>query len=166
MRIPVLFEFTTRLLVNFLFYIELSFVEHSDVVCENCHLNLWSLSAVEGRLPPLDEEARDHNIVPWLDKIDKVVLKDHNGGPRDHSRLQRLVHFLYLDLLVVLVLGCPVDRHKEPIIALADSRAHIHHPVRTLLLSTSSLLHLDNHLLEGVRLFLDLASADGRQEKP
>ena len=57
-----------------------------------------------------------------------------------------------------------MDRYEETIVALSDGRAHVH--VRAALSSlASSLLHVDNHLLEGIRLLLDLPSADRWQKK-
>ena len=67
MRIPVLLELTTCLLINLLLNVEFSLVKDVDVVGKDCHLNLRPLCTIERRLPALDEEPRDHNIVTWLD---------------------------------------------------------------------------------------------------
>ena len=47
--------------------------------------------------------------------------------------------------------------YEELIIALSKRISILH-----LWLLASSLLHIDNHLLEWIGLFLDLATADGR----
>lgn len=45
------------LLVDFRLDIVLALVQNCDIIGENRHLNLRSLSTVEGGSPPLDEEA-------------------------------------------------------------------------------------------------------------
>ena len=55
MRIPVLLELAACLLVDFLLYVELSFVQYCDVVCQYSNFNLRPFCSIERWLPPLDE---------------------------------------------------------------------------------------------------------------
>ena len=55
--VPILFELAAGLLVDFLLDIELSLVEHSDVVGQDRNFDLWAFSPIERWLPSLDEEA-------------------------------------------------------------------------------------------------------------
>ena len=91
---PVSFELTAGLLVDFLFYIEFSFVQYCDTVCKYGYFNLRPFCSVERWLPSLDEKTRNHHIIPWLDHIDKTVLYDDHSRSWNNTRFQSLVDFL------------------------------------------------------------------------
>ena len=55
-----------------------------------------------------------------------------------------------------------MDRNEPFVIALSDCRPCIH----LTHIATPSLFHIDDHLLERIRLFLDLTTADGREQEP
>ena len=76
---PVFLELTACLLIDFLLDIEFTFVQHRDIVCQNSHFNLGSLSPIKGWLPSLDEKSSYHHVIAWFDKIDKIIFNDYNS---------------------------------------------------------------------------------------
>ena len=58
-----------------------------------------------------------------------------------------------------------MDGHEEPIIALSNRGTKVHRFWALLPTTTTPFLHIDDHLLEGVGFFLDLATADWWQQE-
>ena len=77
--IPVLFELAACLLINLLLNVKLTFVENSDVICEDGDIDLRTFSAVEGWLPSLNEETCNHDIVSRLYQVNQIVLQYHDS---------------------------------------------------------------------------------------
>ena len=145
MILPILLKVRTSLLVNFLFYVEITFIQNSYVVCKYCYFNIRPNSTNERWTPSLNKHTWNHDIVSWLYNIDEIILKYNNNWSRDHTWLQSFINFLNFYLLVVLILCCSVYRDKESIIAITN-----HHSIGSLLLSivsltlSSSLSHILN----------------------
>ena len=170
MPLPERLDLPADLLVDFLLDVVFSFVQHCNVVGEHCDFNLWTLSSVERRLPPLDEKSRYHHVIAGFDEVNEIVFQDDDSRPRDYSRLQSLVYFLDFDFLVVFVLGCPVHRYEQSIVAILKlSRVGIVlliFLVLLLLVPAFELLHVLDVVYEGIWLLFDLATTDGWQFEP
>jgi len=161
---PITFEFRARLLVDLLFYIEVTLIQHCYVVSQHSYFDLRSLSCKKRRFPSLNKKSSYHNVVTWLHQVDQVVLKNHHHTARYHARLKSLVDFLNFDFLIVLVLSGTMHRHKETIVAAA------HHHIVTRSLFTITLwffptFHVLYIRLERVWSFFNLAATYGRQLK-
>jgi hypothetical protein len=169
MLLPIPLKFTTGLLINLLLYIELALIQHCDIVGQHGYFYFGSISAIEGRLPTLDEQPRNHHIVSRLHQINKIIFKNHDRRTRNNSGLQCLVYLLYFNLLVIFVLCSAMHWDELAIVALTESvswgcllsvGSFLHRAL------TSSLFHIRDILLKRIRLLLNLPSAYRWQQEP
>ena len=79
MILPIVLEIGASLLVDLLFDVEVSFVQHLKIVAQNTDFNLRTIESSKRCFPALNQNARNHHIITWLAQINQVILNNDDN---------------------------------------------------------------------------------------